>query len=559
MSAPLPASALASPTLSRSQLAFRIGLVRQRTRQYPLHKLDFIMMDLERPDLSHRHADWCAGDLSGRLLECLSVLDGVDGQRDDRLPELFDRILRTRRASGLFGRYSPHPTKCLPPEEDVATGIYRLFNGFLRYYELSGDHRALEAAAATGDWFVANRDRWRKRFANAPACALEYWITEPLARLYHHTGDNRYLDFIAMIDGAVTGCDHVHAHGCLATLRGLQLAALYTGDMGWNEKPERYRRLIIDRHYEMADGCIGEMLPRGFRNEGCAIADWLMLNLNAGLLGGGDEAYAAAENIVWNALFFNQFVTGGFGHRDLLPHGYALGPLSEAWWCCTEHACMAMGEVARHVVTRQPDGLHINLLFPGRFTVGETEVVITTAFPAAAQTTIHVCRLPPGEAVALRVPGCIRHAAVTETRTADGLILKLDGRLGHWLQPYEDKQLLRYGPVILSPLTYYWNTECKSVDSNVPDGYIPRFLPAGIPRLQPGVADADGLLTLAEAPTPDWSYFETGPDAELSVEGASVHVPVLFPGGEAMTLWFSPLCHITSDMSYYDTPILFPV
>jgi len=29
---------------------------------------------------------------------------GVDGQHDERLPELFERILRQRRPSGLFGR-----------------------------------------------------------------------------------------------------------------------------------------------------------------------------------------------------------------------------------------------------------------------------------------------------------------------------------------------------------------------------------------------------------------------------------------------------------------------
>jgi len=62
-------SCRAEPTLSRSQLAVHIGLFRQRTRSYPLHKLDFIMMDRERPDFSHRHADWCVGDLTGRVNE----------------------------------------------------------------------------------------------------------------------------------------------------------------------------------------------------------------------------------------------------------------------------------------------------------------------------------------------------------------------------------------------------------------------------------------------------------------------------------------------------------
>ena len=92
---------LSNPLLSPSQTKFRLGLVRQRTRTYPLDSMDFIMMDLERPEGHHRHAYQCAGDLTGRLLEFLSHAEGVDGQHDERLPELFERILRQRRPSGL--------------------------------------------------------------------------------------------------------------------------------------------------------------------------------------------------------------------------------------------------------------------------------------------------------------------------------------------------------------------------------------------------------------------------------------------------------------------------
>ncbi len=62
-------AALSKPLLAASQLSFRIGLARTRTAAYPLDSLDFIMMDLERPDNRTRHAHWCAGDLTGRLLE----------------------------------------------------------------------------------------------------------------------------------------------------------------------------------------------------------------------------------------------------------------------------------------------------------------------------------------------------------------------------------------------------------------------------------------------------------------------------------------------------------
>ena len=53
-------AALSKPALAASQLSFRIGLARTRTACYPLDRLDFIMIDLERPVGRSRHATQCA-------------------------------------------------------------------------------------------------------------------------------------------------------------------------------------------------------------------------------------------------------------------------------------------------------------------------------------------------------------------------------------------------------------------------------------------------------------------------------------------------------------------
>ena len=199
------------PLLFHSQLKFRIGLARKRLSSYPLDKMDFIMMDLERTDLCTRHAHWCTGDLTGRVLEFLSCAGGIDGEGDPRLHELFERIMRMRRPSGLFGRYAA-TAENVSPESKLNSGADRLFNGL--------------------------------------------------------TGDKHHLEFCGLIAGEIKTIMYAHASPFMATLRGLQIAALYTGDSSWNEKPEFYRQKIINEHYEMPDGCVGEVFPRGFRNEG---------------------------------------------------------------------------------------------------------------------------------------------------------------------------------------------------------------------------------------------------------------------------------------------------
>ena len=114
------AATLCRPSLARSQLSFRIGLARTRTSSYPMDSMDFIMMDLERPAGCSRHAYWCTGDLTGRLLEFLSCAEQVDGKSDPRLGALFERILKQRRPSGLFSRYSDLSDG--PPEDDFMAG-----------------------------------------------------------------------------------------------------------------------------------------------------------------------------------------------------------------------------------------------------------------------------------------------------------------------------------------------------------------------------------------------------------------------------------------------------
>ena len=64
----LPNNSLSKPLLYDSQLKARLGLAKKRLESYPLHSMNFVMMDLERPRLRTRHAHWCTYDLMGRTL-----------------------------------------------------------------------------------------------------------------------------------------------------------------------------------------------------------------------------------------------------------------------------------------------------------------------------------------------------------------------------------------------------------------------------------------------------------------------------------------------------------
>ena len=556
---------LSTPLLSQSQLKFRLGLVRQRTRTYPLDSMDFIMMDLERPEEHHRHAYQCAGDLTGRLLEFLSLAEGVDGQTEPRLPELFERIMRQRQPSGLFGRIIADPI--FSQECFAASAQY--FPGLIYYYTLTNDGRALDAAIRLGEYTLEHKDTWYKRAREAGGRALELWITEPLALLYGLTGKQAYLDFLGMINDTIEMPDKgAHASPYMVMLHGLQSMALITGDAAWNAKPEAARRMIIERHYEMPDGCVPECFPYSGANEGCTLGDWLMLNLNAGAITGDDAAYEHAEHILWNALAFNQWITGSFGVRSTAPNGYSLRRFEEAWWCCLEHAGQSLVEYARHAVSMRNNTIQVNLLVPGQYRLAppegrEVEVRITSAYPARAEATISAEGVPAGVGLRLRLPGCVKQPEVTETRDGERMRVTLTGRLGHHVQPCHGGVMLQYGPLVLAPAIYTWQGAgyggylATTSETHAPTGYIPEAMPQGLPVLQLPAPDADGLFQLSDLPRPDWMYFEEGATSHCGVAGSAANVTTRFPDGESKTLRFTPLCYNTSCLSLFDTPFVF--
>ena len=561
--APAEGGTLAKPLLSDSQLKFRIGLAKSRTRSYPLDSIDFIMMDLERPPGRSRHAHWCTGDLTGRLLEFLSCAEGIDGRADSRLPGIVARIMRQRRPSGLFGRYASQAERNIPPEEDPWSGSDRLISGLLRYYEHCQDATALEAAVGIANRFTGRKDEWSRALKDK-ANRIECWVTEPVARLYHVTKDRRYLEFNAMIEEAHPLCDQpAHAHAHLCTLRGLQLMARYTGDGAWNEKPERNRRAILERHFEMPDGGMPEVFPRSARNEGCAIGDWLMLNLNAGFLLDDDSAYEKAERIFWNALAFNQWITGAFGHRAITANGYGVEHLQEAWWCCLHHCGMAMTEYAKHAVTLKNNVLRVNLLAPGAYVVrdgggAETHVRIATSYPTTADASIEVTGIRADGKVRVRIPGCVKQPSLDQTRNGDSVRVVLKGRLGHTIERLEPGGMLMYGPLILTPSSNYFGPPLANPQPSaaVPAGYVPESIPPGSPLLLAGgQAGTDGFLRLNRAPLPVWSYFEEGSGSPTWVDGAAVNVPVKLADGTNKELRFSPMCYNTSCLVLHATPI----
>lgn len=550
---------LSTPHLGPSQLSFRIGLARRRLSAYPLDDINFIFNNIERPRMSRVMADWWTGDLSGRILEALSASDGVDGVHDARLTAIYERLLRNRQPEGYIGEFAADPVR-QSADGFPNTVLNKILPGLVRYYRLTGDLRALDAAESEVNYLLRHKDAWMAYFKPDRPIALYNWVADGIAQLHEITGDKRYEQALRETLARLGGIEYAHTHGAMTTLRAYQRMAHVTGDMSWNEKPELFRRRIAEKHYESVAGDIPEGFPMSPRNESCSTADWMQLNLWAGLLLSGeaaDSAYAKAEHIFWNALAYNQIVTGGFGHRQFLRRGYGTMEFQEAWWCCTENALLAMSEYARHCVTADDEEIRVNMLVPGVYDVDGASVQIASLWPGRAEARVSV-RDPRGRRVYVRRPEGVAGWREERSEQPGGLQLHLTGRVGHTVEPWEDRFALKYGILILAPGNNTWvQRENALAGSTIPAGYEGASFSSMDFRVELPAADESGFYPLNHLPLPNWIFYEESPDSRTSFENVSVTVPIVFDDGQRADVRFWPLCYFVSTLTFYALPLLF--
>ena len=551
-------NSLGKPFLFDSQLKYRLNLAKKRLESYPLDNMNFVMMDLERPLLRTRHAHMCTYDLTGRTLNFYACAEGIDGKHIERLPELYSRIMQCRRPSGLFG--NGFEINNDPPECAKYVGNQFLC-GLVNYYSLTGDMRALNAAKDASDYSLSLGEGFYDALRTDGAHKMEAWIAEGFAEIYRETRDEKYLNAVRRISreclGSVNGA---HSHGYMTTLRGLQRAAIYSGDFELADIVKERRREIIENGYITANGDVSECFPHSHRTEGCSIADWIMLNLYHGYIYDDPEAYEIAEHSLWNALYFNQFVTGGFGHRNFAYRGY-LTYIEEAWWCCTQTAGLCFTEIARHTATLKNGRLKLNFLIPGRYTLpgenGDITVTVTTRYPVNAYTVVEVSGTKAE--IELRIPSFIKKYSCRRVETELGYKLFIDGHIGHYTEKRSDGYVVKYGPLVLAPMIYNWNFSSSIPENNtVPEGYTRESISTSKYELILDKPDENGFIHLSHDPLPCWSVFEEGELAGISGgEVASAHIPVCFMDGTVSDLYFQPLCSATSNLTLADIPVVF--
>jgi DUF1680 family protein len=340
----------------------------------PLDNAEFILDDVALKQ--HRKFAEYSGDISGRWIGAAAFLAPQFPKAFAAFPAVMAGFPLYQKSDGHFGADQQLPKIERGRDMPILWGNGRLLIGLVEVYDRTGNTNALVLAKRLGDYFIVTDPVYNKaeNIRSVGGGYADGFVTcyfsciEGLAGLGRVTLDWRYLDEAKRIAGlaaTITNFDGLHSHGRLCAVRGFADIYALTGEQRWHDVAERDWH-VFESHHLLPTGGVKEMLePKCDRDEGCAEADWLRLNLSLWRLTGEGRYLDAAERSLKNHFIYQQFPNGGAGHRLLHQvdgQPVAFKALSEeAWWCCGEHWARAMVDVARNAVTANPRGLFINL------------------------------------------------------------------------------------------------------------------------------------------------------------------------------------------------------
>ena len=396
--------------------------------------------DTKKEEIRFRPFKNYSGDISGRFIEIMSLNSGGSRDVHPALRQLLLDLPKYQRPGGYFScsgeidwqgpidrNAKGSSTKMMP----ALWGNARMLCGLVEANRaFPGDASLMAAAKKLGDFYVGIVPRFTdptrmEEYTGGTSYASGYvtcWFPamEGLVKLAELTGDKKYMEAAITIAAFYQRLDKIpvdHTHGMLCNQVSLLLLYEATKETSYLERVEkRWEELVKGGYVNPAGGVLEKCRVENPRDEGCALSDWLRLNLELGRVTGQSRYWDMAERTLENHFLQNQTPEGGFGHRGVLcdaDGAYGFGrSMREATWCCDFHGQIGFINLRSHLVERTPALLTCNMALD--FTCKDDSGTVSSALSPGAK---------PGEVMRqrLQVTGQCPSIRVRKPAWADGV------------------------------------------------------------------------------------------------------------------------------------------
>jgi len=179
-----------------------------KIKGYPGEKIDLCINErIKKQDVEHliepfkfKNESWAwQSEFWGKWM--LSAVEAWKFKQDPELMTIMKKavsgLLATQLENGYIGNYSPENQLTA---WDIWGRKYSML-GLIRYYEISNDKKALDAAQKVADHILTQVGPGKKdiTFTGNYHGMASSSVLEPIVYLYNHTGEKRYLDFAEYI------------------------------------------------------------------------------------------------------------------------------------------------------------------------------------------------------------------------------------------------------------------------------------------------------------------------------------------------------------------------
>jgi rhamnogalacturonyl hydrolase YesR len=396
---------------------FRRALL--RLMEGPEFNREFILSDVTG-DFWRVFTEYC-GDISGRYVGAVGLGRSYLNETCPLVDAVIEGIIQAQRADGHFNTEQPLDAINFP----LAYGHGQLLKGLVDYYTLTPNPRLLQTIQRLTDYFCASHAAWRAdEVVNNWEFIYYTNAIEGVVNAYCLTDDPRHLQLARDMTELLWDEPKHHSHSYLSSLLGI--LALYE-----TTREPHYLDFVVAKRDQVAgmvtvDGGVTEMLPDKHVTEFCSVADWFMLNLRLWRVTQQTAYLGEAERILFNAVFFNQFSTGGFGTWKIdKANGYP-GRVEngnwEAYWCCCFHGARCLYEALIHLYTWDETGVRVNLFFDSTVRLphlGDVTLRQETDYPRAGRVKLSLSSPEPVPfALYLRTPEFARNLRLTVNGTS---------------------------------------------------------------------------------------------------------------------------------------------
>lgn len=371
---------------------FRAALT--RLTEGPEYTTEFILSDVTG-DYWRVFTEYC-GDICGRYIGAVGLGRTYTREKAaDRVDEIVKGTIAAQKPDGHFNLEQPLEKVYYP----LIYGHGRLLQGLVEYHTVAPDPQTLETIRRLTDYYAETLPYYQEAAKTFNEEFIYYTQSiEGVVGAYRLTGDTRHLDLARAMAELIWDEPKHHSHSYISSLLGVLAIYEVTGEQRWLDFAEKKQGEIAGM--VTVDGGVTEMLPDKHVTEFCSVADWFMYCLRLWRVTGKAHYLEVAERNLLNAVFFNQFSTGGFGTwRVNKTNGYPgrveMGS-GEAYWCCCFHGVRALYDALTHIYTYEPDAVRVNLFFDSAVRLPHASGVTIrqeTTYPA--EGTVRLCVSSP--------------------------------------------------------------------------------------------------------------------------------------------------------------------